>query len=67
MANARCSFWVELLAEVESLRNATDILVDFVRAPAGHREECLLSVRALIQAMFDRGIRQGAAIALTMA
>jgi hypothetical protein len=30
-------FWAELLAEVESLRDAADILVDFVRAPVGHR------------------------------
>jgi hypothetical protein len=36
-------FWTELLTEVESLRSATDFLVDFVRASAGRREERLLS------------------------
>jgi hypothetical protein len=29
--------------EVESLRDTADVLVDFVRALAGHREEHLLS------------------------
>jgi hypothetical protein len=36
-------FWTELLTEVESLRSAADVLVDFVRASAGRREERLLS------------------------
>jgi hypothetical protein len=53
--------------EVESLRDAADVLADFVRAPAGHREECLLSTRALIRAAIERGVRRGAAVALTMA
>jgi hypothetical protein len=60
-------FWVELLAEVESLRDATDVLADFVCAPAGHREEHLLSARALIRAAIERGVHRGAAIVLTMA
>jgi hypothetical protein len=41
-------FWAELLMEVESLRRAADVLVDFVHAPTGRREERLLSARALI-------------------
>jgi hypothetical protein len=60
-------FGVELLVEVESLRDAADVLVDFVRAPAGHREEHLLSTRALIRAAIERGVRRGVAVALTMA
>jgi hypothetical protein len=43
--------------EVESLHDAADFLADFVCAPVGHREERLLSVRALIQAAIERGIR----------
>jgi hypothetical protein len=53
--------------EVESLRDAADVLADFVRAPMGHREEHLLSARALIQAVIECGIRRGAAVTLTMA
>jgi hypothetical protein len=34
MPNARCSFWAELLTEVESLRNTADVLADFVRVLA---------------------------------
>jgi hypothetical protein len=52
---------------VESLRSAANILADFVRAPAGHREERLLSARALILAAIEHGICRGAAVALTMA
>jgi hypothetical protein len=52
---------------VESLRSAADILADFVRALAGHREERLLSARALIRAVIEHAICQGAAVALTMA
>jgi hypothetical protein len=51
---------------VESLHNATDVLADFVHAPAGRREERLLSAWALIQAAIERGVRRGAAVALTM-
>jgi hypothetical protein len=57
MPNAHHLFWVELLMEVESLHDAADFLADFVCAPVGHREERLLSVRALIQAAIERGIR----------
>jgi hypothetical protein len=53
--------------EVESLRSAVDVLVDFVRAPARHREERLLSARALIWAMIERDVHRVVAIALTMA
>jgi hypothetical protein len=52
---------------VESLRSAADVLADFVHAPAEHREERLLSTRALIRAAIERGVRRGAAVALTMA
>jgi hypothetical protein len=52
---------------VESLRSATDVLADFVHAPAGRREERLLSAWALIRMAIERGIRRGAIIALTMA
>jgi hypothetical protein len=52
---------------VESLRSITDILTNFVHALAEHREESLLSARALIRAAIERGVRRGAAIALTMA
>jgi hypothetical protein len=52
---------------VESLCSTADILADFVHAPAGHREERLLSVRALIWAAIKRDIYRGAAIALMMA
>jgi hypothetical protein len=55
-----------LLAEVESLHNAADVLADFVHAPVGRREERLLSARALIQAAIERGVRRGTAVALTM-
>jgi hypothetical protein len=61
------SFWAELLVEVESLRDTVDVLVDFIRAPMGRREERLLSARALIRAVIKRGVRRGVAIALTMA
>jgi hypothetical protein len=52
---------------MESLRSATDVLADFVHAPAGCREERLLSARALIRAAIERGVYRGAAVALTMA
>jgi hypothetical protein len=52
-------FWVDLLVEVESLRDVADGLADFVRAPAGHQEECLLSARALIRATIERGFIEG--------
>jgi hypothetical protein len=54
-------------SEVESLHGAADVLANFIRAPAGHREERLLSARALIRAAIEHGVRQGAAIALMMA
>jgi hypothetical protein len=60
-------FWAELLAEVESLHDATAVLADFVRAPAGCWEERLLGVRALIRTAIKRGVRRCAAVALTMA
>jgi hypothetical protein len=44
MSDVRRLLWVELLAEVKCLRNAADVLADFVRALAGRREERLLSV-----------------------
>jgi hypothetical protein len=53
--------------EVESLRSAADVLANFVRAPAGHREERLLSAWALIRAAIERGVRRRAVVALTMA
>jgi hypothetical protein len=56
-----------LLAEVESLCSTADVLDDFVRAPAGHREERLLSAQALIQAAIKCDVRRGAAVALMMA
>jgi hypothetical protein len=56
-----------MLAEVESLHSAADVLVDFCRTLAGHREERLLSVRALIRAAIERGVHRGATVALTMA
>jgi hypothetical protein len=52
---------------VESLRSTADVLANFVYAPAGHREERLLSGRALIQVVIERGVRRGVAVALTMA
>jgi hypothetical protein len=52
---------------VESLRSATDVLVDFVHALVGYREERLLRAWALIRATFERGVRQGANVVLTMA
>jgi hypothetical protein len=52
---------------VESLRSAADVLVDFVHAPAGRREECLLSSQALIRAAIERGVRRGEVVALTIA
>jgi hypothetical protein len=52
---------------VESLRSAVDVLADFMHAPAGRREEHLLSAQAQIQAAIERGVHRGAAIALTMA
>jgi hypothetical protein len=67
MSDVHRLLWVELLAEVESLRNAVDILADFVRASAGHREERLHSVRALIWVAIECGVRQGVAIMLMMA
>jgi hypothetical protein len=60
-------FWVELLVKVESLRDVTDVLVDFVHAPVGRREECLLGTRALIRAVIEHVVHRGAAVALTMA
>jgi hypothetical protein len=53
-------FWAELLAEVESLRSTADVLVDFVYASAGRREERLLSARALIRAAIECGVHRGA-------
>jgi hypothetical protein len=53
--------------EVESLCSAADVLANFIRAPMGHREECLLSARALIRAVIERGVRRGAAVAPMMA
>jgi hypothetical protein len=52
---------------VESLRGTTDVLANFVHAPAGHREEHLLSAQALIKATIERSVRRGAAVVLTMA
>jgi hypothetical protein len=66
-SNAHCSFWAELLTKVESLRDAADVLADFVCAPAGRREKRLLSARAMIRAAIERSVRQGAAVTLTMA
>jgi hypothetical protein len=48
---------------VESLHSTFDILVDFVRAPAGR----LLSARALIRVEIKRGVHRGVAVVLTMA
>jgi hypothetical protein len=42
--------------EVESLCSAADVLADFVHAPAGHWEECLLSARVLIRSGIERGV-----------
>jgi hypothetical protein len=53
--------------EVESLCSAVDVLADFVRASARHREERLLSARALIWAMIKRDVHRVVAVALTMA
>jgi hypothetical protein len=53
--------------ELESLHDATDVLADLIRAPAGRREERLVSARALIRATIERGNHRGAAVALTMA
>jgi hypothetical protein len=53
--------------EVESLRSAADVLADFMHAPARRQEECLLSSQALIRAAIKRGVRRGAAVALTIA
>jgi hypothetical protein len=52
---------------VESLYSAIDVLADVVHVSTGRREERLLSARALIQAAIERGVRQGAVVALTMA
>jgi hypothetical protein len=52
---------------VESLRRAADVLANFVHAPAGRREEHLLSVWVLIQVGFERGVHRGAIFALMMA
>jgi hypothetical protein len=52
---------------VESLRSAADVLVDVMHALAGHREEHLLSARALIRAAIEHSVRQGADVVLTMA
>jgi hypothetical protein len=52
---------------VESLYSATDVLADFVHVSIGHQEERLLSVRALIWAAIERGVRQGAVVALIQA
>jgi hypothetical protein len=52
---------------VESLRGAADVLANFVCAPAWRREERLLSAQARIRAAIERGVRRGAAVALTMA
>jgi hypothetical protein len=56
-----------LLVEVESLRDVTDVLANFVRAPIGLREEHLLSVWALFPAVIEHDVHWGAAVALTMA
>jgi hypothetical protein len=66
-SNAHHLFWVELLTEVESLCDAADVLVDFVHALAGHREERLLSAQALIRAAIEHGVHRGVAIEPTMA
>jgi hypothetical protein len=66
-SNACCSFWAELLAEVESLRDAADVLADFIRALAGRWEERLLNARALIRAAIECGVRRGVVVALIMA
>jgi hypothetical protein len=52
---------------VESLHGAADILANFICAPAGYREECLLSAQALIRVAIERDVCWGAAIVLTMA
>jgi hypothetical protein len=52
---------------VESLRSAADILANFIHALARHREERLLSVRALVRVAIKHSVWRGAAIALTMA
>jgi hypothetical protein len=51
--------WVELLVEVESLRDTADVLADFVHALAGHREEHLLIARVLIRAVIECGVIEG--------
>jgi hypothetical protein len=52
---------------VESLCSAAAVLAYFVHAPAGRREEHLLSARALIREAIECGVRRGVAVALTMA
>jgi hypothetical protein len=56
-----------MLTKVESLQSTADVLVDFVHAPAGCWEECLLSAWALIRAAIECGIHRGVAVALSMA
>jgi hypothetical protein len=53
--------------EVESLYDAANVLVDFVRTLVGCQEERLLSAQVLIRAMIERDVHRGAIIALMMA
>jgi hypothetical protein len=52
---------------VEFLHGAADVLVNFVHASVGCREELLLGSRALIRVAIECGVRRGAAVMLTMA
>jgi hypothetical protein len=61
------SFWAELLAEVESLHSAADILADFIRALTRRWEERLLGTRALMQAVIECSVHRGVAVALMVA
>lgn len=64
---SRLSVCVEALAELQSLQEVATDLADFVHAPAGQAQDCLLGVREAIRGAVERGVRHGAVVALAMA
>lgn len=58
---------LDMETERQTLYEAVDAAVDFVRARGGRREEHLLDVPSRVRAAVEDGVHEGAAMALTMA
>jgi hypothetical protein len=54
----------ELEAELLGIQEVMDVLVGYVHARGGYREECLLDIPNRVQDAVELGIHRGAAVAL---